>query len=240
MSGHSKWATTKRAKAVTDAKRASAFTRVAKIVTIAAREGGDPTMNFKLRLAIEKAREVNMPKDNIERAIKRGTGEIAGAIIEEITYEGFGPSGSAFMVEVMTDNRNRAASEIKRLFTNSGGNLGASGSVAWMFDRVGGIKAEKPENKSQDELELLIIDAGAEDLEWLDHKTAWVYTKPQETQKVKEALEKSGFKILDSEIGYKAKETLPVADDLRPTLERLYDALDDSEDVQNFWSNMAV
>lgn len=241
MSGHSKWATTKRAKAVTDAKRANLFTKLARNITIAAREGGgDPVMNFKLRIAIDKAKEGNMPKDNIDRAIKRGAGGDEGAILEQITYEGFGPAGSSFMIEVVTDNKNRAASEIKHLFSDHGGSMGAANSVAWMFDRVGGIKALPNDPQDKDSVELEIIDAGAEDFEWLDTETVWVYTKPMELQKVKEALEAKKFKITDSELGYKAKETLPVSDNTRPSLEKMYEALDDAEDVQNFWSNMNV
>jgi YebC/PmpR family DNA-binding regulatory protein len=250
MSGHSKWATTKRAKGVADAKRANLFTKLSRNITLAAKEGGgDPVMNFKLRLAIDKAKEGNMPKDNIEKAIKRGTGEIAGAAIEEIIYEGFGPGGSAFVVQVATDNRNRTAAEIKHLFSTNGGNLGSSNSVAWMFEKVGGIKAtplnsnksgETGSGSAKEEAELAVIDAGAQDFEWLDDNTLWIYTKPTELQKVKESLEKAGLTVTDSELGYKAKETLPVSDELRPALEKFYEALDDAEDAQNFWSNMAV
>ncbi|MFA6534221.1 MAG: YebC/PmpR family DNA-binding transcriptional regulator [Patescibacteria group bacterium] len=240
MSGHSKWATTKRAKGVTDAKRANLFTKLARNITLAAKDGGDPAMNFKLRIAVDKAKEGNMPKDNIDRAIKRGTGAGDGTILEELTYEGFGPGGSAFIVEVVTDNHNRAAAEIKHLFNNHGGSLGSANSVSWMFHKMGGIKAVKPASQPQEDAELAVIDAGADDLEWLDEATVWVYTKPTELQKVKEALETKNFTITDSELGYKPKETLPVPDTLRPAMEKMYDALDEAEDVQNFWSNMAV
>ncbi|MFA5076003.1 MAG: YebC/PmpR family DNA-binding transcriptional regulator [Patescibacteria group bacterium] len=241
MSGHSKWAQIKRQKGATDAKKANTFARLAKVVTLAAKEGGgNPDMNFKLRLAMDQARAVNMPKDNIEKAIKRGTGELAGQALEELTYECFGPSGSAFIVDVVTDNRNRAASEIKHIFSENNGNLGNTNSVSWMFDKVGGIKATKPTDKNKEETELITIDAGAEDFEWLDDDTIWVYTKPTEVQKVKAELENNRLTIMDSEIGYKAKETLSVDDKLRPALEKIYEDLDDNEDVQNFWSNMAV
>ncbi|MEK7139307.1 MAG: YebC/PmpR family DNA-binding transcriptional regulator [Patescibacteria group bacterium] len=241
MSGHSKWATTKRAKAVTDAKRASVFTKLTKAVALAARDGADPTHNFKLRLAVDQARGASVPKDNIERAIKRGSGaDTAGAALEELTYECFGPHGSAFIVEVVTDNRNRAAADIKHIFSAVGGSLGATNSGLWMFDRVGGIKAVAPSGQSQEVIELAAIDAGAADIQWLDDHTLWITTPPTDLPTVKTRLEQLNFTITDSEAGYHAKETLPVTDTMRPALEKLYDALDDAEDVQNFWSNMAV
>lgn len=181
-----------------------------------------------------------MPKDNIERAIARGSGEGGGESLESITYEGFGPAGSAFVVEVVTDNRNRSAADIKHLFSTGGGQLGTPNSVSWMFDRVGGLKVTKPAAADREAAELGVIDAGATDVEWLDDDTLWVTTNPTELQAVKEALETAGFGIADSELGYHAKETLPVTDDTRPALEAFYDALDDADDVQNFWSNMAV
>ncbi|MFA5358586.1 MAG: YebC/PmpR family DNA-binding transcriptional regulator [Patescibacteria group bacterium] len=241
MSGHSKWATTKRQKFATDAKRSNLFTRLAKNIALAAKEGGgDPEMNFKLRIAIDKAKEGNMPKDNIEKAVKRGTGEGGGAAYEEIFYEGFGPAGSAFIIQVVTDNKNRAASEIKHIFSTNGGSLGSSNSVSWMFDKVGGIKATAADSRPKEDVELNAIDAGAIDFEWLDEKTIWIYTEPSGLQKVKTALEISGLVVSDSELGYKPKESLLVEDDIRPAMERMYDALDEAEDVQNFWSNMAV
>lgn len=241
MSGHSKWATTKRAKAITDAKRANAFTKLTKAVALAARDGADPAMNFKLRIAIDKAKAASVPKDNIERAIARGSGTGGdGAALEELTYECFGPHGSAFIVEVVTDNRNRAAAEIKHIFSVAGGALGATNSVLWMFDRVGGIKAAAPVGQSQEVVELAAIDAGAGDIQWLDQQTLWITMPPTELPAVKARLEQLNFTVTDSEIGYQAKETLPVTDAMRPSLEKLYDALDDAEDIQNFWSNMAV
>lgn len=242
MSGHSKWATTKRAKFATDAKRANLFTKMTRAITIAAREGGgDPMHNFKLRIAVDKARAASVPKDNIDRAIKRGsgTGEDS-AILEEITYEGFGPHGAAFIIQAVTDNKNRASSEIRHLFSAHSGTLGASNSVTWMFDRVGHIIVPKPEDKSRDEVELAVIDAGAQNLNWLDNSNVVVITAPTELQSVKEKIEAAGLPVSDAELGFEAKETHEPTAEQRPALETFYEALEDTEDVQNFWSNMAV
>src|SRR6195256_3621902 len=163
MSGHSKWATIKHKKAALDAKRGKSFTRIIKEIMIAARSGGDPDMNPRLRTAVLAAKAVSMPADNIQRAIMRGTGELEGGQIEEIMYEGYGPGGAAIVVNVATDNRNRTVSEIRHMFSKNGGNLGEQGSVAWMFDRKSQIVIEK-ENATEDQLMNLVLDAGAEDL----------------------------------------------------------------------------
>src|SRR6202008_3023185 len=163
MSGHSKWATIKHKKAATDAKRGKVFTRIIKEITIAARNGGDPDGNPRLRTAVLAAKAVSMPSDNIKKAIMRGTGELEGGQIDEVTFEGYGPGGAAVLVSVATDNRNRTVSEIRHLFSKNGGNLGEQGSVAWMFERKSQIVIEK-ENASEDQLMNLVLDAGAEDL----------------------------------------------------------------------------
>lgn len=241
MSGHSKWATTKRAKAITDAKRASIFTKLTKAIAIAAREGADQTHNFKLRIAVDKARAASVPKDNIDRAIKRGSGTGDDTVtLEEITYEGFGPHGAAFIIHAVTDNKNRASSEIRHLFSAHNGTLGASNSVAWMFDHVGHIIVPTPEDRPHDEVELAVIDAGAQNLNWLDDNTVVVITAPTELQKVKEKIEAAGLTVSDAGLGFEAKETLTPTAEQRPALESFYEALEDAEDVQDYWSNMAV
>lgn len=236
MSGHSKWATTKRAKAVTDAKRAGAFTKVANLITIAAREkGGDIDSNFSLRLAIEKARAVNMPKDNIERAINRGLGKIAGETFEEIQYEGYGPGGSAVIIDVLTNNRNRSSSEIKHLLTKYGGSLGAQNSVRWMFDRVGMIGL--PSDSLTDDTELSLIEAGAHDIvRGSDGIT--VTTAPDALAAVKNAVESLGLVPVFTEIDYAAKNPVVLPAEHRSSFDKLMDELDDHQDVTATYSNV--
>ncbi len=194
MSGHSKWATTKRAKAVVDAKRGAHFTKLARAIAVAARDGGNPESNLKLRLAIDRARSFSMPKDNIDRAIAKGTGEGSGEIIESIVYEGFAPGGSAVVVEVLTDNRNRTAQEMKTLFQKHGGNLGGPGSVMWMFDRRGVIHA----TPTGDVDELALIELGVDDIQ--RHEADIVLLmKPEQLAAVTEALPKLGYTVHNSE-----------------------------------------
>jgi YebC/PmpR family DNA-binding regulatory protein len=233
MSGHSKWATTHRQKAVTDKKRAAVFTKVAKIITIAAKHGGgDPASNFKLRLAIDKGKAVNMPKDNIERAIKSGTGEGSGAVIEELTYEGFGPHQTAFIIHCLTDNRNRCASEIKLILSKHGGSFAGPNAVSWMFESKGVIHT----TKLTDEQELTLIDAGALDIQPSD-KNSIVFTLPNDLQKTKEALEKIGLAVESAEVEDIAKEAKPLTDEQKADVIALCEALDDSEDVDGFATN---
>lgn len=236
MSGHSKWATTKRAKAVTDAKRAGAFTKVANLITIAAREkGGDLDSNFSLRLAIEKARAVNMPKDNIERAINRGLGKIAGETFEEIQYEGYGPGGSAVIIDVLTNNRNRSSSEIKHLLAKYGGSLGAQNSVRWMFDRVGMIGL--PSDSLTDDTELSLIEAGAQDIvRGADGIT--VTTAPDLLAAVKNAVESLGLVPAFTEIDYAPKNPVALPAEHRSSFDKLMDELDDHSDVTATYSNL--
>lgn len=239
MSGHSKWATIKRAKAVTDKKKGMAFTKLAKNITIAAKAGGgDPNSNFKLRLAIEKARGANMPKDNVERAIKRGTGELEGATLEELTYEGFGPGGAAVIIETLTDSRNRTINDLKNIMTKHGGNIGTPNSVAWMFERKGvlSIPVAGADQKTKEDLEMKIIEAGAQDLKE-DGDHIYVYTAPADLQKVNEALEKQGNKIENADLEFVAKETLKIDDAAKEKLTGLFEALDENDDVQNFFTN---
>src|SRR4051812_39657952 len=189
MSGHSKWATIKHKKAAVDAKRGKAFTRLIKEIMIAARNGGDPDMNPRLRTAIAAAKAVSMPADNIKRAVQRGTGELEGGQIDEFAYEGYGPGGAAIVVQVATDNKNRTVSEIRHIFSKNGGNMGEQGSVAWMFERKGQILIEKDKAK-EDDLMALVLDAGADDLR--DDGDAWeVLTAPESFAPVLEAIQKA-------------------------------------------------
>lgn len=237
MSGHSKWATTKRQKAVTDAKRGAIFTKIANIITIAAREkGGDPATNFTLRMAMDKAREANMPKDNIERAIKRGTGELAGAAIEELVYEGLGPAKSQFIVQCLTDNKNRAVAEVRHIFTKSGGAFGSA--VMWNFEQKGIIGIRNQELGIKDEeFELELIDAGAQDIS-KEEEGMTVYTKPEDLQKVKKFLEEKNIKTESAAIEYIAKSTEEVVGENKDKIEKFIGELEENEDVADYYTNV--
>ncbi|MCX6745051.1 MAG: YebC/PmpR family DNA-binding transcriptional regulator [Candidatus Parcubacteria bacterium] len=240
MSGHSKWATTKRAKGVTDAKRAILFTKLAKLITVSAREkGGDPVTNFSLRLAMDKAKAANMPKENIDRAIKRGTGELEGAVIEEMVYEGFGPSGVAVIVKCLTDNKNRASSELKHLFSKAGGSLAGPGAVAWQFEHKGVIRLnnEQLAGKIWDELELQLIDLGAQDIK-KGEEGVTIYCGIPDLQKVKKGLEDLGFNLDDAGMEYVAKEKIKVDDETGQKISDFFEALDENEDVEDYYTNL--
>src|SRR5947209_7278401 len=212
MSGHSKWSTIKHKKAATDAKKGAMFTKASREVTMAAKEGGgDVNMNFRLRLAVQKAREVNMPAENIERAIKRGTGEGGGAQLEELRYEGYGPGGVAIMVDTLTDNRNRTASDIRSIFTRAGGSVAEQGAVAWQFKRKGVIVAD-PAGKDPDELALEVIELGASDVQVVDGKLE-VETEPEDFEKVRVGLDEQKAKIESAELTMVAESTIPVSDE---------------------------
>ena len=229
MSGHSKWATTKHKKAIKDSKRSSLFTKLAKIITIAARDGDDQSMNFKLRMAVDKAKSLSMPKDNIERAIERGAGTGDSGPLEEITYEGYGPEGTAVIVEVVTDNKNRSASEVRHILTKHGGSLG--GSVIWQFDRKGVIYL-KAEKISEDQ-ELEIIDTGAEDIEKTEGSVR-VITAMEDLQKIQEKLQNT-FKIDSAELEYLPKNKVKI--EKVEKIEKFFEALDGCDDINNFYSN---
>jgi len=235
MSGHSKWATTKRQKEVTDSKRSGLFTKLAKFITIAARDGGDPEANFKLRMAIDRAKKFSLPKDNIERAIKSGTGELKGEIMEEITYEAYGPEGVALLVETITDNKNRTVGEIKHALSKHGGNLSGSGSVLWMFERKGVIYLET--NKVDEGQELIIIDAGAEDIITSEDGVV-IYTKDSDLNLVKQKIESANLSINDTGIEFIAKDEVSPPDTEK--IVRLIEALDDLDDVQNVYTNANI
>ena len=238
MSGHSKWATIKHKKAALDSKRGKVFTRIIKEIMIAARNGGDPDANPRLRTAVLAAKAVSMPNDNINRAIMRGTGELEGGTIDEFAYEGYGPGGVAIVVEVATDNKNRTVSEIRHAFSKNGGNMGEQGSVAWMFERKGQIILEG-ENLNEDELMSLVLDAGADDLRQ-DGDTWEVLTAPDALGSVQEALEKAKIPIAEAKLAMIPKNTVGVEGSAVKGLLKLLDALEEHDDVQNVFSNADI
>ena len=231
MSGHSKWATTKRQKAIVDAKKGAIFAKLGKLIAIAARQGNDPTANFSLRLAMDKARQANMPKDNIERAIKRGTGELAGAQIEELIYEGLGPAKAQFIVKILTDNKNRAAAEIRHLFSDSGGSLGA---VMWNFELKGVLRITNLENDENFELDL--IDNGAQDI-IKEEKGMTIYAKPEDLQKIKLFLEAKNIATESAEIEYVAKDSLELSSEDKNKVQNFINELESNEDVSDYYTN---
>ncbi len=239
MSGHSKWATIKRKKGAMDAKRGQLFTKLAREIQFAARQGADPNFNFRLRLAIEKAKAENMPKENIERAIRRGAGlDSDAAQLEEVTYEGYGPNGVALYMQVVTDNRNRTVSEVRRILSRAGGSLGEAGSVAWLFDNKGYIVVSL-EGRDPEKLFELALDAGAEDVEF-SNGTAEVYTAPEDLQTVRQAFEDARYKIESAELSMipKTVVSLDPAETLR--VMNLIETLEDHEDVVKVYSNLDI
>ena len=239
MSGHSKWATIHRKKGLIDAERGKIFQKLAKEIYVAAKgTNGDPDTNPSLRMVIEKCRSQNMPKDNIQKAIDKAIGSADGENYEEIRYEGYGPQGTAFMIDCLTDNRNRTAMLVRTAFTKKGGNLGTDGSVSYMFERRGVIVIEK--TVDEDELMMTVLDNGADDLVTTD-ETYEIYTSPDNFLKVKEAMDNMGIKdYITSEITYVASNQVEVADE--ETKEKIYnliDALEDIDDVQNVYHNFS-
>jgi len=240
MSGHSKWANIKYRKATQDAKRGKLFQKLVRAIIVAAREGGgDPSMNIRLKTAIERAREANVPMDNIERAIKRGTGESEGVQYEEVFYEGYGPCGVAILVEALTDNRNKTASEMRTLFSRNGGSLGEAGCVSWMFERRGVIRITG-EGLDEDELLPVALEAGADDVKNEDGEFV-VYCDPATFSKVKGALEGHGFAVSGAEVGMVPKSTVSISDkDDAHKVVRLLNLLEDHDDVQNVYANFDI
>jgi len=235
MSGHSKWATTKRQKAIVDAKRSSAFTKISKNISIAARDGADPSMNFKLRVAIDQAKEASMPKDNIERAIARGAGTGGGAQLERIAYEGYGPGGIAILVETITDNKNRTFGEIKHYFSKNGGNLGTANTVAWMFNLRGIVRVAQ--TKLTDEQELALIDEGLVDAISDDEGTD-IVVPLEKLQTARASAEKLGLTIRDAKASYVPKERVPVQDEA--AVLSFLNGLDDLDDVDVIYTNADI
>ncbi|AWN17124.1 YebC/PmpR family DNA-binding transcriptional regulator [Salinisphaera sp. LB1] len=237
MAGHSKWANIQHRKKAQDKKRAKVFTRLIREITVAARMGGsDPNDNPRLRLAWDKALAANMPKDNIERAAKRGAGESGGDNYEEVRYEGYGPQGAAIMVDCMTDNRNRTVSEIRYAFSRNGGNMGADGSVAYLFDRKG-VLTFSPEVSDEDVLDPA-LEAGAEDLVEYEDGSFEVLTAPDDYAEVRQAVESAGFAPADADVTMRPATTVELTGDAARTCLKLIDALEDIDDVQNVYTNV--
>lgn len=242
MSGHSKWAQIKRQKGVADQKRGILFTKLANAITIAAREkGSDPQTNFKLRLTIDQAKEANMPKENIERAIKRGTGELAGAQVEEITYEAFGPGGVALVIQALTENKNRAVSSLRHILTKNSGALTGPSSTLWKFEKKGALRIENYQNKIKDldKLQLKLIDRGAEEI-LQESSDLIVYTQPNDLQKIKEALEAENIFADYAEIEYLAKQKTKVDNLTKEKLENLFADLDNDQDINNYYHDADI
>ena len=240
MSGHSKWSTIKRQKGANDAKRGAMFTKVAREVAVAARQGGgDPDANYRLRLAIEKARSINMPADNIKRAIERATGGGEGEQYEEIVYEGYGPGGVAVLVEAATDNRNRTAAEVRSIFTKAGGQLAGSGAVAWQFEPRGLIAIPR-NGVDADEVALAAIDAGAEDVDTDSDDRVEVFTSPGALEAVRKALEGAGYPVETAESTMIAKTTVELDESKARQNLRLVELLEDLDDVQRVTANFEI
>ncbi|HBQ27934.1 MAG TPA: YebC/PmpR family DNA-binding transcriptional regulator [Desulfotomaculum sp.] len=239
MSGHSKWSTIKRKKEKVDAQRGKIFARLSREIIVAARMGGsDPEVNFRLRLAILKAKEANIPLENIQRAIQKGSGEIAGKQYEEIIYEGYGPGGAAIMCEVMTDNRNRMAGEIRFLFSRHGGNLGETGCVSWLFDKKGLLVVPKDKVK-EDELLLLTLEAGAEDVKVAEDSFE-VISAPEDFEAVKNKLLAHNVPLIEADITMIPKSTVDLSEAEADRLFRLLDALEEHDEVQEVYVNVVV
>jgi YebC/PmpR family DNA-binding regulatory protein len=238
MSGHSKWSTIKHKKAAADHKRGKVFTRLAKEITIAAREGGgDPYSNVRLRLVVDKAKAANMPKDNIERAIKRGTGELEGGDLEEVVYEGYAPHGIGVIIELVTDNRNRAVAEVRHVFNKKGGSLAEAGAVGWQFSRKGYIGIE--DEYDPDDVFLVAADAGADDVRFEDG-AAEIYTELDNLQVVRSALEEAGYTLAEVSVVYDPNSPVTLSSDQAVQVLRLVEALEDLDDVQNVYTALEV
>ena len=247
MSGHSHAKTIKHQKGLADAKRSAVFSKMAKELEIAAKEGGDPVFNSKLRMAIERAKEVNMPTENIERAIKRGTGELEGAKLEEVSFEAYGPGNIAIIIDGITDNKNRTLGEIKQILNQNNGKLVGEGAVRWMFERKGTIiinyklpafaEATAGKQNSKEEMELIVIEAGADDIYWHDDMLD-VYTKPEDLEKVRKNLEGRGIKAESASLDWVPKENVETDEATKGACQKLFDALDESDSVQEVYSNL--
>jgi YebC/PmpR family DNA-binding regulatory protein len=244
MSGHSHWASIKHKKGAEDEKRGKIFSKLTRQILIAAKQGGsDPVTNQALRMAVEKAKEFNMPKDNIERAVKKGSGELEGEKLEEVIFEAYGPGNIAIIIEGITDNRNRALGEIKKILTQYGGKLVGEGAIRWMFERKGAIalnlNTQIDNLKDKEQMELLVIESGAEDIYWHDN-VLYVYTRTEDLEKVKKILEEKQAKIQSSSLDWVAKEMLTLDEKQKEQTEELFEALDESDTVQEIYSNLKM
>ena len=243
MAGHSKWANIKHKKGKQDAIKGKLFTKVGRELIVAARMGGgNPDTNFRLKVAIQKAKSVNMPNDNIQRAIQKGIGATDSDNFEELTYEGYGPGGSAIMINVLTDNRNRTAGEIRHIFSKNGGNMGETGCVGWMFKQKGLLVLNREDIKiSEDDLILLALDKGAEDVNFDDDEEIEIYTDPSDFQNVKEGLEEEGLEFASAEISMIPDTTVQITDpEQARLLLRLLNTLEEHDDVQNTFTNLEI
>jgi YebC/PmpR family DNA-binding regulatory protein len=239
MSGHSKWSTIKHKKAAQDAKRGKLFTRLAREIAIAAREGGgNPETNFNLRLAVDKAKAANMPKDNIERAIKRGTGELKGEELEEVVYEGYAPNGVALLVQVLTDNRNRTVSDVRRVLTRQGGTMADAGAVSWQFERKGYI-AIAPDGLDQNTVFEVAVEAGADDVMFSDDMIE-VYAALEDFQAVRQALEDAGIQFETAELAMIPKTTMQLGEKETLQVMGVIEALEELDDTQQVYSNLEI
>ena len=235
MSGHSKWSTIKRKKGALDAKRGAIFTKLGNLIAVAAKEkGGDMSTNFTLKMAVEKAKAANMPKDNIERAIKRGTGELEGAQIEELIYEGVGPFNSQFVIKVLTDNKNRSAQEIRHIFTKAGGSLG---TVMWNFDNKGVVSVLAENFKITDDDELELIEAGAEDIE-KENEGVTIFSDISDLQNIKKFFDKKKIEVESADLEYIAKEKIELKEGDREKFEAFVEQFDENEDVADYYTNI--
>jgi len=240
MAGHSKWANIRHKKAKEDAKRGQVFTKIARKITVAAKEGGaDPATNVRLRLAIDEARAANMPNDNIERAIQRAVGSLDGVTYSEVFYEGYGPNGVAIMLHTLTDNRNRTAGELRHRFSKYGGNLGESGCVAWMFERRGLLVVERGEDVDEDEIMLLALEAGAHDVV-VEGDVIQILTEPSEFIAIKEELEGQGLKFIGAEISFIPQNTVQIDQEQAEKVEKLIELLEELDEVQEVYANYEV
>jgi YebC/PmpR family DNA-binding regulatory protein len=243
MSKHSHWATIKRKKEISDKKRGQIFSKILRMITVAAKEGTDLKTNPKLRLALEKARDFNVPKETLERAVKKGEGEKEGQAMEEFLYEAYGPGKVAILIEGITDNKNRALNEIKKILEKNQGKLVTSGSIKWMFERKGYIaidlNSQIPNFQKKEGLEMSAIEAGAEDLRWSDDVLE-IYTKPENLESVKKKLENQGIKIEDTSLDWIAKEEIRVTEEDKIAIQKLFEDLDESEEVQEIYSNLRI
>jgi len=239
MSGHSHAKTIMATKMANDAKKGKIYSKYGRLITIAVKDGGgsgDPLKNAKLKAVIEQAKGMNMPKENIERAIKKGTGELAGEALEEVSFEGFGPGGIAIILEGITDNKNRTLGEVKTILNQNNGKMAGEGAVRWLFDKKGTITIN-PEAKTKEEAELLAIEAGADDVSWNDNLLT-IYTKPEDLEKIKKELEEKQTKIESAGLEWVAKEEVTVSDKENEQAQRLFEALDESDDINNIYSNL--
>ena len=241
MSGHSHFHSIKHKKEAEDKKRGKIFSKLSRLISVAAREGGgDPKSNPRLRIAIDQAKSLNMPKDNIERAIKKGTGELAGERLEEVEFEIFGPNGIALIVEGITDNKNRTLNEVKQILNQNNSKMANEGSVRWLFERKGLIEIQLPEESAsqKENIELAVIDSGAEDMGW-QKNILKVYTSPNDLEKIKKGIEKKGIEIGSSSLIWRAKEEISIIEEKKKeTIEKLISSLEENEAIQNIYSNL--